>query len=190
MKKTFTEGVTYENKNFIANLLVYGDYEDCVFNNCNFSDSDLSGYMFSGCTFNGCNLSLVKITLTSFQDVTFKNCKILGLHFDDCNKMLFSVEFDNCSLNVSSFYKLKMRKTIFKNSSVCEADFTEADLSNSVFDNCDLTRTTFRNTNIERVDFLTSYNFRIDLEVNSCKKAKFSLSGLAGLLEKYDIEIL
>jgi uncharacterized protein YjbI with pentapeptide repeats len=83
-----------------------------------------------------------------------------------------------------------MRKTIFRNSSVCEVDFTGADLSNSVFADCDLTRTTFRNTIIAGVDFLSSYNYTIDLEINSCKKAKFSSTGLSGLLEKYDIEIL
>ena len=39
------------------------------------------------------------------------------------------------------------------------------------------------------IDFKTSYNYSIDPEVNSIKKAKFSLEGISGLLYKYDIVI-
>jgi hypothetical protein len=35
----------------------------------------------------------------------------------------------------------------------------------------------------------TSYNYSINPEVNRIKKAKFSTTGIAGLLHKYDIEI-
>jgi hypothetical protein len=51
-----------------------------------------------------------------------------------------------------------------------------------------LIRATFENTIIEKVDFRTSYNYSIDLEINKVKKAKFSLTGVVGLLDKYDIE--
>ena len=57
------------------------------------------------------------------------------------------------------------------------------------FENCDLMRATFENTIIEKVDFRTSYNYSIDLEINKVKKAKFSLTGVVGLLDKYEIEI-
>jgi uncharacterized protein YjbI with pentapeptide repeats len=70
-----------------------------------------------------------------------------------------------------------------------EVDFTECDLCNSVFDNCDLTGAAFDKTNIEKADFRTSFSYIIDPEKNRIKKAKFSLTGLPGLLNKYDIEI-
>jgi len=38
-------------------------------------------------------------------------------------------------------------------------------------------------------DFRTSVNYSLDPERNRIKKARFSLSGIAGLLDKYDIEI-
>lgn len=47
----------------------------------------------------------------------------------------------------------------------------------------------FKNTNLESVDFRTSFNYSIDPDLNRIKKAKFSLSGIAGLLNKFDIEI-
>ena len=114
---------------------------------------------------------------------------MLGLHFNNCNEFGLSFSFDNCSLNHASFYKNKIKKTIFKNSQLQEVDFTESDLTSSVFDNCDLARATFDNTTIEKADFRTSYNYSIDPEINRIKKAKFFLTGIAGLLDKYDIEI-
>jgi len=114
---------------------------------------------------------------------------MLGLHFESCNTFGLSVNFDNCNLNHSSFYKTKLRKTTFKNSKLHEVDFTGCDLSNSVFDNCDLSKALFENANLEKADFSTSFNYSIDPEKNRIRKARFSLAGITGLLEKYDIEL-
>jgi hypothetical protein len=39
------------------------------------------------------------------------------------------------------------------------------------------------------VDFTTATNFSIDPEINRLKKARFSLYGLPGLVEKYEVVI-
>ena len=70
-----------------------------------------------------------------------------------------------------------------------EVDFTGCDLTASVFTNCDLLRATFDNTILEKADLRTAFNYAIDPERNKIKKAKFSVSGLHGLLAKYDITI-
>ncbi len=70
-----------------------------------------------------------------------------------------------------------------------EVDFTECDLTEATFDRCDLLGAIFDNTIIEKADFKTSFNYSLDLEKNRIKKAKFSLDGITGLLDKYDIEI-
>jgi uncharacterized protein YjbI with pentapeptide repeats len=114
---------------------------------------------------------------------------MLGLHFENCNPLGLSFALDNCNLSHSSFYKTKLKKTRFKDLKLHEADFTECDLSNSVFENCDLMRATFDKTILEKTDFRSSFNYSIDPERNRLKKAKFSLSGIAGLLDKYDIDI-
>jgi fluoroquinolone resistance protein len=114
---------------------------------------------------------------------------MLGLHFDSCNEFGLSFSFENCILNYSSFYKTKIKKTSFKNAQLQEVDFTECDLTESLFENCDLSRATFDNTVIEKADFRTSYNYSIDPEINRIKKAKFSIHGISGLLEKYDLII-
>jgi fluoroquinolone resistance protein len=114
---------------------------------------------------------------------------MLGLRFENCNPFGLSVSFESCILNHSTFYHLKLKKTSFKSLKLQETDFTGCDLSGSLFDNCDLSKATFEDTNIEKADFRTSFNYSIDPESNRIKKAKFSLSGIPGLLDKHDIEI-
>jgi uncharacterized protein YjbI with pentapeptide repeats len=82
-----------------------------------------------------------------------------------------------------------MKKTIFIDCSIQEADFTDADLTGSLLQNCNLYKAKFENTNLEKADLRSAYNFAIDPELNRIKKAKFSVDGLHGLLGKYDLVI-
>ncbi len=189
MSAVFIEDEELRGIDYSFNALKKGDYENCLFFNCNFANSDLSSINFSECSFENCDFSLAKIFNTSFQDIKFKNCKLLGLHFEDCNVFLFTVNFENSRLNLSSFYKRNLKNTIFRNCSLHEVDFIESNLASSVFDNCDLSGAIFENTNLEKSDFRTAYNFSINPEINQLRQAKFSREGLGGLLHKYNIEI-
>ena len=57
------------------------------------------------------------------------------------------------------------------------------------FINCDFSGAVFENTILEKADLRTAINYSIDPEINRLKKAKFSMPGLIGLLDKYDIEL-
>jgi fluoroquinolone resistance protein len=111
------------------------------------------------------------------------------MNFENCDPFGLTVGFDNCILNHSSFYKTKLKKTRFAGSKLQEADFTDCDLTSAVFDKCDLTNAKFENTIIEKADFRSSFGYSIDPAANRIKKARFSLSGIPGLLDKYDIDI-
>jgi uncharacterized protein YjbI with pentapeptide repeats len=188
-EKTYIENKNFEGINFNTTVLINAEYENCVFTNCIFSNLDLSKFSFSACEFRGCNLSLATLTGTGFQDIIFKDCKLLGLHFDHCSEFRFNVEFDHCILNMSSFYKRKLKKQRFKDSSLQDVDFTEADLTSAVFDHCDLAKASFDNTILEKADFRTAFNYSIIPGRNKLKKAKFSLPAVIGLLDNYDIVI-
>lgn len=84
---------------------------------------------------------------------------------------------------------LKLRKISFSGCSLVAADFMKTDLTEAVFDHCDLRRTVFIETILNKADFTTSFNYAFDPEVNKIKKAQFSLEGLQGLLQKYDIVV-
>jgi uncharacterized protein YjbI with pentapeptide repeats len=189
MERTYIQDKKFEKQDFTADQLPVADYENCVFLNCDLSNTDLSKRVFLECEFKACNVSTVKLSGTAFKNVKFIDCKLLGLRFENCDQFLFEVDFDTCFLNLSTFYKLKLKNTRFKNSNLSEVDFTETDLTNCLFDNCDLTGASFENTILEKADLRTSRNYLIDPELNKIKKAKFSIHGIAGLLAKYDIEI-
>ena len=108
MTETYIQDKTFDRND----TLTKGEYENCIFNNCNFADNDLSEFKFTDCAFNGCNLSLAKLNKTAFRDIKFKDCKMLGLRFDTCNEFGLSFSFDGCQLNHSSFFKTKIKKTV------------------------------------------------------------------------------
>jgi fluoroquinolone resistance protein len=197
MAQVFIEERTFDKIDFTQTPLSKGEYEYCTFLNCDLSYADISEIKFLECEFSGCNISLAKLTQTALKDIKFKNCKMLGLNFGDCNEFAFSVNFDTCILDRASFVdttsalkkRVKLKQTVFKNSQLYEVDFTECDLSAASFDNCDLTGAIFKDTILEKADFRTAINYSIDPELNRIEKAKFSRSGLAGLLDKYDLEL-
>lgn len=190
MEKIFIEDTKFDKKDFSQENLKAGEYQNCEFNVCNLSNTNLSGFNFIDCRFINCNLSLINCTKTTLNTCSFLNCKLLGVRFDTCNKFLMSVKFENCLLNLSSFFQLNLKKTIFQNSSLHEVDFTETDLTQAKFTQCDLAYAIFDNTNLEAADLSTATNYTIDIEKNNIKKAKFALTEIGGLLTKYNITIV
>lgn len=180
---------TFEKVIAIDKKINNREFEGCIFKNCDFSNSDFAYNTFIDCDFIDCNLSMTKLNNTSLKTVQFKNCKLLGIQFHTCDDFLFHVDFEECTLDYSSFANKKMLKTKFVNSSLKEVTFIGTNLSNSVFENCNLAGAIFNDTQLKEVNFLTAYNYKIDPEFNPMKKAKFSTSGIQGLLEKYDIKI-
>ena len=189
MENTIHEDKQFEKQSYADAPYPVAEHEDCQFEACDFSNTDLSGSSFSDCVFDGCQFSMTKLRNTSFRNVIFKNCKMLGLHFEDCNPFLLSLHVDNSSIKLSSFLKMNLKKMQWTNSALHELDFSEADLSSAIFEGCDLQRSIFAGTNLEKSDLRTSYNYSIDPEQNRLKKAKFSLPGVIGLLDKHDIQI-
>ena len=166
-----------------------GDYEYCRFIDCKFDGANLSDFSFIECCFENCDLSSAKIINTSFRDIHFICCKLLGLQFENCNNLLFSVEFEACQLDLSSFYQMSLKNTDFSASQLKDVDFTETDLTASIFNSCDLSDAIFDRSNLEKADFRKATNFSIDPDNNKVKKAKFLKENLSGLLGKYDLNI-
>ena len=179
------ESNQYQNVSELAR----GTYENCDFKNCNFENSPFNHLIFIDCTFTDCNLSNVSLTQTSFREVSFSNCKMIGLHFENCHSFLFAVAFAKCQLNLSSFYQVQLKKTKFENCELKEVDFTSANLSEASLEECDCQLAVFDDTNLEKADLSSAYHYQIDPTKNKIKKAKFSREGLPGLLLQHQIII-
>lgn len=189
MEQQYFEDKVFEQVDFTKQALPKGEYEYCSFTNCNFSNLNLGETSFMECSFTGCNFSMASLVKTAFKNVAFKGCKLLGLHFYDCSPFLFEVKFEDCFLNLSSFYKMKMNNTVFINCTMHEVDFSETQLNKAMFNNCDLKDAVFTSTNLENADFSTATNYSINPDTNRIKKARFSLPHVVGLLSRHDIII-
>lgn len=177
-------GISYER-----DAVNFKDFEDCVFENCDFSKCVFVGVTFINCTFNDCTFSGAKINYVAFRTAYFNRCKIVDVNFAMCDKLIFEIHFNECVLDFSKFYTLKIKGTTFTDCSIIAVDFMNADLTGVLFDNCDLYRATFMKTILEKADFASSFNYTLDPEKNKIKKAIFSLNGVKGLLAKHDIVI-
>lgn len=187
--REYFESKTFENVDFTVQPLQEADYEQCSFVRCDFTETVLNDLAFIESTFTGCNLSNTKVASAGFRDVKFLGCKLIGVDFSVCNPAMIAFSFEDCIMDYVSLARLHLKKTEFKNCSLVRAFFDDADLSSAKFTGCNLENAVFGKTNLEKADLSTSYNYIIDPENNRIRKAKFSTSGIAGLLMKYDILI-
>jgi uncharacterized protein YjbI with pentapeptide repeats len=184
------EDKTFDKVNYQGQAVRGREFQSCTFKSCDLANSSFIGNKFLDCTFDGCNLSMMNLDGSTLNDVVFKNSKMLGINFSKCADFLFSVSFDNCILDYSSFMGKKMLKTKFVRSILKEVTFSQANMAGSVFNGCDLTATIFNRTDLSLVNFVTAYNYDIDPEINVIKKAMFSSQGLEGLLTKHQIKVV
>ena len=92
------------------------------------------------------------------------------------------LSFSECSLDYANFVGMKLKKTVFSNCSLREADFSQADFSESDFRKSDFFSSRFHGTNLQRADFRGAKSYLIDPTDNSVRGAKFSLPEAQGLL--------
>lgn len=165
-------------------------FEDCHFEQCNFSKTPLNHLRFFDCMFVNCNLSLSHMDETVWQNVRFKDCKMMGLHFENCNSFGWDVKFEGCQLDHSSFYGMKLNKQAFLTCELKGVDFSSAILTGAIFSNCNMENGKLVGCDLQKADFSTAYNYSMDPELNKLGKAKFSQDGVSGLLTKYKIVIV
>lgn len=165
----------------------FKEYENCQFINCDFTKCEFLAITFIDCIFNHCNFKGAKINYAALRTVTFNDCKIEDVNFAMCDKLIFEVAFNNCVLDFSKFYTLKLKGTSFVKCSLIAVDFMSADLTEAVFDSCDLYRSEFDKAIAIKTNFKTSYNYTINPERTKIKKAIFSLEGAKGLLAKHQL---
>ena len=136
MSFKYIDQESFEGKNFSKNPLEKGEYTDCTFRHCDFSNANIAEIRFIETEFIDCNFSNANLRESNFQEVTFTNCKMLGLPFDQCNGFGFSASFENCQLDHSIFYQMNLGRTSFKESRMHGVDLAEADLKGAIIFNC------------------------------------------------------
>lgn len=166
-----------------------GEYDNCIFENCELANTDLSGLIFADCIFRNCDLSNAKLEETALKTVEFTGCKLLGLHFEICRDFLFKVTFNNCNLELATFLDWSLKGTAFRDCKLKEIDFTGADLREADFSGSNLRNAVFERTDLRKSNFTSARNYSFSAEDNRIKGARFSVAGLPGLLAEYGIVV-
>jgi fluoroquinolone resistance protein len=190
MEKPVYDSEVFAGLDYAGKAVRGKEFQSCRFVKCNLAESVFTGNKFIDCVFDGCNMSLIKLGASYLNNIEFINSKILGVNFSECQNLLFTVSFNNCVLDYTSFMGKKMTNTHFVRSLLKEATFSQANISGSLFDDCNLSGAIFNRTDLSGANLVTAFNYNIDPEINNIKKASFSASGLPGLLSKYDLKIL
>ena len=73
---------TYNENDFAKTSLQQGEYENCVFNNCDVAAHVYSFSPFVECIVNNCNLSFVTLRITPVHVTNFIGYIILGFVFE------------------------------------------------------------------------------------------------------------
>jgi uncharacterized protein YjbI with pentapeptide repeats len=90
----------------------------------------------------------------------------------------------------TSFYAMNLEHIQLNHCDLKGSDFTGITAINASFPGCNFTDVTFDESDLSGADFTTSTDYRINPLKNRIKKAKFSVSGLYGLVSDFDIEVI
>lgn len=179
----------YDQEFLSEKNLIKGEYEACMFENCELAEANLERYDFIDCEFVSCDLSGALITNSSFKNVSFIDCKIMGVHFDTANPFLLELSFENCQLQMSVFYGMKLGNTQFLNCNLSQVDFADANLQKAVFRESNLNAAVFDGANLSNSDFREAVNYQINPLKNKIENAKFSKEQVFGLLSAFKIVV-
>ncbi len=174
--------------------IVYNDeisfkvFEECNFTDCNLSETVIKNCKFRDCKFINCNLSLITVAFSNFFNVCFRDCKMIGINWGYPDS-LWSPTFLNCNISQSSFLGLKLKSISITCCIARDVDFRECDLNKSALTSNDFTNALFGNTNLINADFTNSTNYEINILKNKIKGAKFSWPEAAVLLHGIGIKI-
>lgn len=180
---------TFTNEDFSTKALEKGTYEYCIFKSCNFNSVDISETAFIDCEFIDCDLSLANIHKAAFRNVKFIGCKLMGLQFNEVNTLGLEFSMKSCIVHHASFYQMILKKSRFNHCDFRECDFAECDLRESDFSLSNFALAQFGHSNLEKCDFRNATNYIIDPQTNRLKGAKFSKTGIEGLVLSFGIEM-
>jgi len=186
----FSESDTFERTTF-DQVVCDDDLEDisfyrCVFRNASFQSRRLIDCVFDDCEFIQCNLSLVEIMASVFTGVKFVDCKLLGVNWSGTGGFL-SASYNGCIMEHNVFADMNLSRDKFTSCVLANATFSHTKLRYSVFDDCDLSQCQFHQTDLSYANFTTSRNYYMNAETNNLKKTVFSLPEAVSLLANLDI---
>ena len=185
------EEAEFKNQDYTGAQFSFKEIDEVTFTRCNFANAVFNECQFRNCRFVHCDLSRVQMRHSRFEDVQFENCQMVGINWTEASwqkgGFFRLIDFDDCTLNYSTFFGLKLPKMKMLKCMAREVDFGEADLSESVFTDTDFSGAIFMRTNLTKADLSGARNYLINPQHNTLKKTKFALPEALNLLHGLDI---
>ncbi len=186
------DGNHFDGMRFDADIIA-ATYTECRFEKCQFEKMALKDVVLTNCVFSDCVLKNVDVSGLRMQNTVFHTVACIGIDWSEIGRTgkLFPLfkELHRCTLKFNSFYKNKLPKTPFVDSTLLDCTFIDCDLSGCVFRNSDFMNTTFQDCDLSNADFRQAKNYRINTTSNRVHKARFSLPEVLGLLDNLDVII-
>lgn len=157
-------------------------FENCIFKNMDWQQAYISRMVFEDCGFIDCNLSNAEVSNTALKMVKFEGCKLQGIPFDTCSKLLLELDFNKCKLDFSGFRELKLSNISFNECILAGVDFSNADLQKAHFNDCDLREANFYESNLTAAIFKNCVYLDLNLESKKIKKLQMDLFTAQSLL--------
>jgi fluoroquinolone resistance protein len=178
-----------EGKSFTGIL-----FENCIFENSNFSDTRFYKCKFVDCVFTNTNLSNIKVDYSKFLDSTFNECKLVGVDWTKADWPRFNftspLKFTQCIINDTSFFGLNMGELQLEHCKAHDVDFRNGNFAKANFSYSDFTNSLFMKTNLKEADFSEAENYDIDIFNNDISAARFSRHEAVRLLNSLNIELV
>jgi len=169
-------------------------FEKCKFIKCNFNETNFQKCRFCDCEFVESNLSIMKIKSCTFSDVVYDSSKAIGINWAEAAwpkiKLACPISFFKCDISHSTFLGLNLREINIVECRAHDADFREVDLTCANMTYSDFANSMFIESNLTKADFTYAENYRIDVNFNKIKGAKFMLPEAVSLLQGLNIELI
>lgn len=128
-------------------------FNDCLFDSCNFSQAQMHNCFFSSCLMKNCNFSLTKVKGCRLQRVCFVSCKLVGIDFSECDPRFLLFSFESCLIDSCNFSCLPLQKTVWKDCTVRHCIFTSATSLRLTLEVLNSKEAFFTNATLQRVIF-------------------------------------
>ncbi|MCP4756939.1 MAG: pentapeptide repeat-containing protein [Proteobacteria bacterium] len=168
------EGCTFSGCDFSQAKLSRCRFVECQFIRCNLSNVNISYSRFSDVLFDECKLIGVDWTKAEWPSIAL------------CSP----VKFCKCIMNDSTFFGLSLEEVKMEECKAHNVDFREGNFSEANFRYTDFFNSLFSNTNLTGADFTEAISYRIDFFHNEIKRAIFSRSEAVSLLDCLEIELV
>src|SRR5215471_17762133 len=107
------DGAAFKNLDYSKREIRFKEITETTFTHCVFAETLFQECRFHNCVFNKCDLSMLRVKSSQFSGIQFEECKMIGINWAEASwpksGFLRLIDFNNCTLNYSSFFGLKLK---------------------------------------------------------------------------------